>query len=124
PEAALRVWELHPPVGRPPAPWPFIKAIRAPALAVLTAAIVFSLGLDRDDPDYQDGIEHFPDLEDRIRLAIVVARCGLFCAQVEADVKNRLYPGTRNDPDTFWPQGVRRELTRHQTALVPVRWAG
>lgn len=118
PEAALCVWELHPPAGRPPAPWPFIEAIRAPAIAVLSAAMALRLELGGNDPDYRGGTEDFPDLEDRIRLAIVIARCGLFCAQTEADVKNRLYPDTRTDPDTCWPHGVRRELTRHQAALM------
>lgn len=79
--------------------------------------MLFGLGLDRADPDYRGGIEGFPDPEDRIRLAAaMVARCGLFCARTEAEVKNR-YANTRTDPDTCWPQDVRQELVRHEDAL-------
>ena len=121
PEAALRVYELHPPEGRPPDPWPFIEAVRAPALAVLKAAMAFNLGLDRDDPEYRGGSEDFPEIEDRIRLAVVVARSALFCAETEARVKNRLCGKTGNDADACWPQGARKELRRHEMALTTHR---
>ena len=118
PEAALRVYELHPPANRAPDPWPFIEAVRAPALAVLEAARMFGVEQGRDDPEYRAGIEDFPELEDRIRLAAVVARSALFCAEAESRVKNRLYERIGNDPDTCWPHGARKELRRHEVALA------
>lgn len=121
PEAPLRVPSLHPPANHPLDPWPFIDAVRASAFAVLEAAMLLEVGLGRDDPEYRDEVEDFPDLEDRIRLAIVVARSALFCAQTEARVKNRLYGRTDNDPDTCWPQGVHKELQRHKRALTSHR---
>ena len=102
PEAALRVSELHPPAGRAPDPWPFIEALRAPALAVLEAARAFGVEEGRDDPEYRGGIADFPALEDRIRLAVVVARAALFCAETESRVKNCLHERTGNDPDACW----------------------
>ena len=119
PEAPLRVPSLHPPANRPTDPWPFIDAVRASAFAVLEAAMLLGVGLGRRE--YRDGSSDFPDLEDRIQLAIVVARSAFFCAQTEAQVKNRLYGRTDNDPDTCWPQGVRRELRRHEMALTSHR---
>ena len=118
PEAALRVSALHPPAGRAPDPWPFIEAVRAPALAVLKAARAFGVEEGREDPEYRGGSEDFPALEDRIRLAAVVARAALHCAEAEARVKNRLYERTVNDPDACWPHGARTELRRHEAALT------
>ena len=83
--------------------------------------MAFGLGLDRDDPEYRNGSRDFPELEDRIRLAVVVARAALFCAETEARVKNRLYAKTRNEADACWPQGARRELRRHEMALTAHR---
>ena len=117
PEGPLEASRLRAPAKGPAEPWPLIEAVRAPAHAVLEAALIFGLGLHCDDPDYRSGSRDFPDLEDRIRLAAVVARCALACAYAEAEVKNRLYPDTRIDEETCWPQGARKKLVRHEDAL-------
>ena len=79
---------------------------------------MFEVQQGRDDPEYRGGIADFPTLEDRIRLAAVVARAALHCAEAEARVKNRLYERTVNDPDACWPHGARTELRRHEAALT------
>ena len=116
PEGSLRASELKRP-SKVVDPWPFIWSIRAPAQAVIDAAWKIGIGLHSDDPDYEGGRETFPDLEDRIRLAVVVATCGYHCAETEARVKSAVFDRPQRDPDTFWPQGALQEVRRHQDAL-------
>jgi hypothetical protein len=66
-------------------PWPFIEAIRSGAERVYEAAQRFGLGLRENMGDrYEAGRDLFPSLSDRMHLAAVVAKCGAFCAKVEA----------------------------------------
>ena len=107
----------HPDCRVAPDPWPFIWAIRAPAYAVTEAAFKLGLGLGADDPDYERGREFFSEREDRIRLALVVAKCGYACAKAEAAVKNAVFDTDRNDPGTCWPQDTLQAIWRHKQAL-------
>ena len=75
------------------------------------------LEVGADDPDYERGREFFSEREDRIRLAIVVAKCGYACAKAEAAVKNAVFDTDRNDPGTCWPQDTLQAIWRHKQAL-------
>ncbi|WP_146186191.1 hypothetical protein [Pontivivens insulae] len=102
-----------------PDPWPYIEAIRSAAYQVTEVACGFGMGLDDSANDrYEAGHAWFPDRADRIHLAAVVAKCGAYCAQVEAEVKNVVFASDRKiDPCTRWPQGATQEILRHETNL-------
>ena len=67
---------------------------------------------------YEPGRDLFPSLSDRMHLAVVVAKCGAFCARVEATVKNMLRPDVPQlEERTCWPQDAAAEVERHETNL-------
>jgi hypothetical protein len=100
-------------------PWPFIEAIRSGAERVYEAAQRFGLGLRENMGDrYEAGRDLFPSLSDRMHLAAVVAKCGAFCAKVEASVKNMLRPDVSQLEDGMcWPQEAAAEVERHAVNL-------
>ena len=100
-------------------PWPFIEAIRSEAERVYEAAQRFGLGLRENMGDrYEAGRDLFPSLSDRMHLALVVAKCGAFCALIEATVKNMLRRDTPElEERTCWPQDAAAEVARHEINL-------
>lgn len=96
-------------------PWPFIEAIRSGAERVYEAAQRFGMGLRENMGDrYEAGRDLFPSLSDRMHLALVVAKCGAFCARIEATVKNMLRSDAPQlEERTCWPQDAAAEVERH-----------
>jgi hypothetical protein len=86
---------------------------------VFEAAHGFGMGLRANMGDgYESGREFFPSLSDRMHLAAVVAKCGAFCARVEAAVKNMLRPdATQIEEQICWPQEALAEVERHEMNL-------
>jgi hypothetical protein len=67
---------------------------------------------------YEAGRDLFPSLSDRMHLAAVVAKCGAFCARIEATVKNMLRPDAPQlEERTCWPQDAAAEVKRHEMNL-------
>ncbi|WOI31447.1 hypothetical protein R1T40_00685 (plasmid) [Tritonibacter scottomollicae] len=117
PEGAL---ELHRVGGDSQTdPWPLIRAVRSGAERVFEAAHGFGMGLQANMGDgYETGREFFPSLSDRMHLAAVVAKCGAFCARIEAAVKNMLRPdGIQIEDRMCWPQEAPEEVERHEMNL-------
>lgn len=100
-------------------PWPFIEAIRSGAERVYEAAQRLGMGLRENMGDrYEAGRDLFPSLSDRMHLALVVAKCGAFCARIEATVKNMLRPDVPQlEERTCWPQDAAAEVERHEINL-------
>lgn len=98
--------------------WPLIWAIRSGAQRLIDAAgnLGFSFSdFEKDDP-YESCKEYLPKKEDRIRLSVVIAHCGAFCAHVEARVKE-LWKGHKLDPEDLWPQRMKAQIERHEVNL-------
>ncbi len=117
PEGALELDRVR---GDPQTdPWPLIRAVRLGAERVFEAAHGFGMGLRANMGDgYESGREFFPSLSDRMHLAAVVAKCGAFCARIEAAVKNMLRPdATQIEEQICWPQEALAEVERHEMNL-------
>lgn len=92
---------------REPNTWKLIEAFRRGAERVIETAYRFGMGWDRlnDDDGHEAGRAWFPALSDRLHLGAVIAKCGAFCAEAEAFVKNlRLdNPEKHLSPSQLWP---------------------
>lgn len=91
-----------------PNTWKLITALRQGADQVLEAAYRFRLGFDTlSRPDgHESGRKWFPSLVDRLHLGAVIAKCGVFCAQAEAFVKNLRIedPAQKLKAEELWPE--------------------
>jgi hypothetical protein len=91
-----------------PNTWKLISALRQGADQVLEAAYRFRLGFDTlSRPDgHEAGRKWFPSLVDRLHLGAVIAKCGVFCAQAEAFVKNLRIedPSQQLKAEELWPE--------------------
>lgn len=102
-------------------PWPLIEAFRKGASRILAIASQFGVGLEalRKPDGHEAGRKWFPALADRLHLGAVVAKCGAFCAQAEAFVKNlRIEDQARHlSPDQLWPQEAPELVERYNRHL-------
>ena len=95
-------------VTEEPNTWKLISAFRKGADQVVEAAYRFGMGfneLGRAD-GHEAGRKWFPSLVDRLHLGAVIAKCGVFCAQAEALVKNLRIedPAQHLKPERLWPE--------------------
>ena len=99
---------LYEPNTWKPNTWKLITALRQGADQVLEAAYRFRLGFDTlSRPDgHEAGRKWFPSLVDRLHLGAVIAKCGVFCAQAEAFVKNLRIedPAQQLKAEELWPE--------------------
>ncbi len=102
-------------------PWPLISAFRKGAEQIVEAAYRFGLGFgDLLRPDgHERGREWFPALADRLHLGAVIAKCGAFCAQAEAFVKNLRIddPARRLRPEQLSPEEAPELVKRYNRHL-------
>ena len=91
-----------------PNTWKLISALRQGAEQIVETAFSFGMGLDKlRRPDgHEAGRKWFPSLVDRLHLGAVIAKCGVFCAQAEALVKNLRIedPAQHLKPERLWPE--------------------
>lgn len=101
--------------------WPLITGLRRGAERVVRAAYRFGVGLDElKRPDgHERGREWFPALADRLHLGAVIAKCGAFCAQAEAFVKNTMArdPARYLKPEQLWPREAPELAARYNRHL-------
>lgn len=91
-----------------PNTWKLISALRQGAEQIVGAAYRFRMGFDTlCRPDgHEAGRKWFPSLVDRLHLGAVIAKCGVFCAQAEAFVKNLRIedPARQLKAEELWPE--------------------
>ena len=101
--------------------WRLINAIRKGAEEIIGAAGRFGMGpeeLKRPD-GHEAGRAWFPALSERLHLGAVIAKCGAFCAQVEAFVKNlRIQdPEQHLAAEQLWPTEASELVERYERHL-------
>ena len=88
--------------------WELISAFRKGAERIVEVAHRFGVNLSElKRPDgHEAGRKWFPSLVDRLHLGAVIAKCGVFCAQAEAFVKNlRIEDPIRQlKAEELWPE--------------------
>lgn len=102
-------------------PWPLISAFRRGAERIVETAYRFGMGLpelSRAD-GHEAGRNWFPALADRLHLGAVIAKCGAFCAQAEAFVKNLRFedPSWHLSPERLWPEEAPELVERYSSYL-------
>lgn len=108
-------------VTEEPNTWKLISAFRKGANQVVEAAYRFGMGfneLGRTD-GHEAGRKWFPALADRLHLGAVIAKCGAFCAQAEAFVKNlRIQDSAHHlNPEQLWPEEAPELVERYSRHL-------
>lgn len=103
-------------------PWPLISAFRRGAERIVETAYRFGMGLpelSRAD-GHEAGRNWFPALADRLHLGAVIAKCGAFCAQAEAFVKNLRFedPSLHLSPERLWPEEAPELVERYSSYLA------
>ena len=102
-------------------PWPMIDALRRGANQVVEAAYRFGMDLNvlRRPDGHEAGRTWFPALADRLHLGAVIAKCGAFCAEAEAFVKNLRIPDPvhRLNAERLWPEKASELVQRYNRHL-------
>ncbi len=101
--------------------WKLISAFRRGAESVVSAAYRFGMGWDRlkQQDGHEAGRAWFPALADRLHLGAVIAKCGDFCAEAEAFVKNLRIenPESHLSSRILWPLGSEELVERYDRHL-------
>jgi hypothetical protein len=101
--------------------WKLISAFRKGAEQIVEVAHRFGVGLDelRRPDGHEAGRKWFPALADRLHLGAVIAKCGVFCAQAEAFVKNLRIedPSHHLKPENLWPKKAPELVERYNLHL-------
>lgn len=88
--------------------WKLISDLRKGAEHIVETAFDFGMGLTtlRRPDGHEAGRKWFPSLVDRLHLGAVIAKCGVFCAQAEAFVKNLRHPEQTDywKAEKLWPE--------------------
>lgn len=102
-------------------PWPLVSAFRRGAERIVEAAHRFGVNLEqlRRADGHEKGRYWFPALADRLHLGAVIAKCGAFCAQAEAFVKNLQIsdPARHLKPERLWPEEAPELVERYNRHL-------
>ncbi|WP_349294627.1 hypothetical protein ABEB22_21265 (plasmid) [Thioclava sp. 'Guangxiensis'] len=104
-----------------PNTWKLIEAFRRGAQGILSTAYRFGMGWGRliDEDGHEAGRAWFPALSDRLHLGAVIAKCGAFCAEAEAFVKNLRLEGSKHQlsPQQLWPEEATELVERYDRHL-------